>query len=63
MSRWRDLWRWLKRAPRRDPKVDRVMSATRTTRMRREKEHDRLFKSLSIPIHRDMDRRDNGHAD
>jgi uncharacterized protein (DUF1778 family) len=42
MSRWSQFLRWLSPPPKRDPKVERVMAATRTTRLRRNREHDRL---------------------
>lgn len=51
---WKSLLNWLRPTPKRDPKVDRVLAATQTTRMRRDREHRRLESSLSVALERDL---------
>lgn len=53
------LIEWLRPAPKRDPTVDRVLAVKRTTGMRRDREHERLSKSLTVHIERDLTRADH----
>lgn len=53
---------WLDPKPKRDPKVDRIMSASRTTQIRRERSHASLMAFLDREQDTDRETR-NGHAD
>lgn len=63
MNLWSQIKELLHPQPKRDPKVERVLTVTRQVQRRRERSHASLMACLAERVDEPEPRRRNGHAD